>query len=35
MKCDLETGVHKGLRQEWGEMLVKRIMMQKYLQGAS
>lgn len=35
MKCNLETGVHKGLRQQWGEILVKSIMMEKYLQGES
>lgn len=35
MKCDLETGVHKGLRQQWGEMLVKSIIVEKSVQGES
>lgn len=33
MKCDLETGVHKGLREQWNEMLVESIRMEKSVQG--
>lgn len=35
MKCDLGGRVNKGLRQRWGEMLGKSVMIEKYVGGES
>lgn len=35
MKCDLVTGGHKGLRQQWREMPVKSLKIEKSVQGES
>lgn len=35
MRCDLEVRVNTGLRQQWGEMLGKSIMIEKYVGGES